>query len=86
MKITRLQKMNSGTDFIVYVGDAVSTRGTRYKCFTQEEGETDTAMRQEIQGLLQTARLVTAPPALRSAMRSAVLSAGEYPDHAPELP
>ncbi len=75
MKITNLQAFKCGTNFVVYVGDAVSTRGTRYKCITTDDGETDKAMRWEIRGRLQMGRMVTAPPALKSVIRSAVLSA-----------
>lgn len=72
MKITEL---HAAYGVPLYFGKAISTRGTRYDFVGTEAGETVRATREEIHTVLQIGRTVTPPPALSSAIRSAIHSA-----------
>jgi hypothetical protein len=53
-----------------YSGEAISTRGTRYTFWAR--GELYVAMREEMRGRIHVGTPITPPPALKSAIRSAI--------------
>jgi hypothetical protein len=75
-KITRLQIVCTGIPrLVVYGGDAISARGMRYIFLAKDDGETCSTLRQETDGRVQISRVITPPPALKSAVRLAVQNA-----------